>query len=400
MSGVLESAPLRDQVYETQRISLKRRFVSEPYSSRAALAVVTTKNISIHKPQNDQSKQITESENNLSEINLELAFSFSESPPLRVRSSSKNYASLTIPELSPSPCTEDSVSPQTINDPTPVEPPIPTQVSSIPEHEITILSNGKIGNCQFPQLESTSLTQRGPSTGSFDIETDSSGVVSGSLRSIESIIPGHFFEQSGGISPNVPSIAEIGPKPRLRQTILNERNFFSNDSFQDYLEERLARFRPNESQHNTQVSEGKHPYFSKEIEKRGTKEKGRLFDWFTGSKPVPDIEKQLDVSTEGSNIFFTAQEPLDQMDLALQNLRCDPSSSNSILPILQPTHLSDPYTPYAMPFPDDLRQQERFVRGEGSALDSMEEILDLVNGTENFITSCTNKQNIQLRRIK
>lgn len=259
-------------------------------------------------------------------------FSFNTSPPLKIKKTSKSYAALTIPDYSP--VTASSILPNTeAKESTQKNSKFKnslksTDSNSIPDfdHTVTIRSNGVIDEARFPGLNDQIFPD--------EVESQEFGSSEESPQ-----VPVHLSE------PRIPSRTSTDIPTGLRNTLLYDRNILSVDSFQEFMEERLVRFRVNESQHNPLIE--KHPF---QAENFGKKPSG-FFDWMKRSSSVNKtddlpVTRPLPIVPENPS---NALEP----DQTLEGT----SASNSILPLGSlrvrdsPESLTNPYTPNALPFP-------------------------------------------------
>ncbi|CAH6719309.1 hypothetical protein CLIB1444_02S05556 [[Candida] jaroonii] len=245
-------------------------------------------------------------------------------------------------------------------------------------------------------------SQADDDSASFEVETEDS--------------PQSIFTPEPEINYNSPpldTLTELG----IRKSIISDFSFTSGDAYQDYLEDRLVSWRPSESQHNTNIIlNGKHPYNAETFGQPPRTNSGLFsFNWFS-TKNNNDIEKQLNHQSpqeprkSNSTAFYTASEfssPNQEIRNLLKTVQFQPNSSNSFLPRTKtlrsnaaihnttagesPTELA--YTPYAIPLSEFELNYNRRSRGEEVDINAHydllgDEMLGIVNGSENFITSC------------
>mmetsp|Transcript_7446 Transcript_7446/g.9404 ORF Transcript_7446/g.9404 Transcript_7446/m.9404 type:complete len:508 (-) Transcript_7446:159-1682(-) len=213
----------------------------------------------------------------------------------------------------------------------------------------------------------------------------------------------------------------------------NNASLTRPDYFQEYMEERMARWRPGNSQFNVEdTMEGKHPYQQEHFELEAKAAKIRpsnpfmaLKTWFDGKIVIPDIENQMQSTTHGKKNEKTSELMQDALEFQLpeisehlRKINFKVNSSNSIIPKpfkpgecshitkgLRDTGIkqeSTPidgttYTPKALPFNDydlnfetkDYFSSPKIEQGSNAIIDSMDEdIRNLLNGFDNFLADC------------
>lgn len=273
------------------------------------------------------------------------------------------------------------------------------------EDEYSILASPPL-NIRKQNIDSETILQseiQQADDDSFDVETEDSPQLM--------FTPGLEVNYQ---SPPIDTLAELG----IRKSILSDFSFTSGDAYQDYLEDRLASWRPNQSQHNSNlVLNGNHPYHAQNFGKLSPPRINSglfLFSWF-GNKS-DDLEKQLNsVSPQKSvekvqlTAFYTASDftsPNQDIHNLLKTVQFQPNSSNSFLPRTKtvrsnaaihsstagesPTEVA--FTPYAIPLSEFELNYNRRSRGEDMNINDHDmlgdEMLGIINGTENFVTSC------------
>lgn len=226
-----------------------------------------------------------------------------------------------------------------------------------------------------------------------------------------------------------------------QRNILKRNNLFSHnnasltrtDYFQDYMEERMARWRPGHSQFNVDdTMDGKHPYQQEtfELETKAAKINPynpfiTLKAWFNGKAAVPDLENQTQTinhskanKERNEPITDTLGPQLPEISERLKKIEFKINSSNSIIPKpFKPGECShvtkflshsstqheltpidgSSYTPKALPFNDydlnfetkDCFSSHKTEQDSNAIVDSMDEdIRDLLNGLDNFLSDC------------
>lgn len=420
-------------------------------------------------------------------------FSFVASPPIKVKSLShpKRYVSLAVPpnscsslQLEPSIKTTKNVSiskirastttnsldtnsPQTdtlnTNNNRNLKPKSPNLVVN-KEINSTIRSNGRIDSLSsFPtnqynsqeyelQMDHLDLDyQLQDSSGSFEINSgDSPQLLYSPFLEQHPRIISNFNEPKDFINDN----NELTGSNNIRKSLISQNSLLPNDSFQQYMEGRLIRWKPSDSQHNTEVvMEGRHPFNNSNFGRKVSSSKlNRLsiFNWFSSNKVDIDSETDLEKQNSQAEGYYTANpisnSPSDLMDrygnnrnhdldVALKDISMNVknSSSKSMLPQLnsskpdphpiayngqgqqqdytfndntnstgtiihrtqQPTNIEDPvYTANAIPFSQyelnfNTKNERHHPDPEVNIFDSLgHEVLELINGRDNFITSC------------
>lgn len=213
----------------------------------------------------------------------------------------------------------------------------------------------------------------------------------------------------------------------------NNTSLTRTDYFQEYMEERIARWRPGNSQFNVEATmEGKHPYQQEHFEFEAKAAKMRPYNpfmalktWFNGKGAIPDLENQTQ-SISHSNTHKKTNEltqdtlgiQLPEISERLRKIEFKVNSSNSIIPKpykpgecshiakglrdtstkQESTPIDGPtYTPKALPFSDydlnfetkDCFSSHKTEHGSNAIIDSMDEdIRDLLNGFDNFLADC------------
>lgn len=383
-------------------------------------------------------------------------FSFIASPPIHVKNQpQKVYASLTIPQYS------GSILLPIDNNIVPTLAPVShvlsksnKSVGSGTKPFPTIRSNGRIDSLgSFPvnQFVATDYEAQDELDQELNQNLDDESSGSFEIDSGESVelVYSPFFQQPRPIlqsnEPKFPDFSRHASQIRL--SLLVQPNLFTVDTFQDFMEERLVRWRPSDSQHNTTlITEGLHPYAENNFGKKPAPKKTgslNIFNWFS-SRPNSnvDLEKQ-EIQTEA---YYTAQpatfnepdstsnNPSNELDMALRSvaLNAKQNSSNSILPrtlsrmahtnsatytpeyildntkhhntlkndnTLEPannqhsaTSIGPSYTPKAIPFSDfelNFNTRHPDPMDTTNGIDSFgNDVLELINGTDNFFTSC------------
>lgn len=222
----------------------------------------------------------------------------------------------------------------------------------------------------------------------------------------------------------------------VMQTIINNHNagiFPVIDYFQDYMEERLLRWRPGDSQFNVEdTMNGAHPYQKSNfdapyVKQNGSGFFGNLYTWFgNGKKEVDNVAQKTDVD---ESVTATNVLPIDPPSGNLTgcingfvgNFNLKPNSSNSIIlspnrsevsntaifqrhdSILahEPKGVEEPaFTPKAVPLNEfELNFEKRGSRSDQQVDQAGQEIIrnmdedvqNLVNGFDNFLFDCFGK---------
>lgn len=133
-------------------------------------------------------------------------------------------------------------------------------------------------------------------------------------------------------SPHNPSHIVSKNSDSIRQDVISSQNrqlFPLQDFFTNFVEERLVRWRPSDSQHNNELAlQGRHPYQKEEVKNRPTW-------WFGKRAAVPE--------TVVNTVNF---ESLNEFELVTQNTRFRPNSLGSLA---QPIYV-EPTTPAVITF--------------------------------------------------
>lgn len=274
----------------------------------------------------------------------------------------------------------------------------------------------------------------------FDIEshTDTSDLLE------ESPIPYDDIEATITSPHNPPyeSTNENQPQKTMKQSIIDSHNnaiFPMADYFQDYMEERMVRWRPSDSQFNIDdTMNGTHPYQQELQCKRKNDKLSNNFlislkNWFTAEKAAKsDIENQLQITEETNNTNIIIA-PKSSRNLSQANPGNTPdfvqcmkaiqfraNSSTSIIAspsramfsqsqnatlLLQsnlvinhePSPVEILNTPKALPFNGfelNFEKREdgsntRVDRDSDEIINTMDEdVRDLLNGFDNFLSEC------------
>ncbi|KAK6460728.1 hypothetical protein DFJ63DRAFT_315389 [Scheffersomyces coipomensis] len=299
-------------------------------------------------------------------------------------------------------------------------------------------SNGLNNKDQFKlSLENTHSDNINPNNEEQDNNNDgddeSSGFIVGSSAhtySQESSFP--FRDLTSIIqSPHEPPfpVPPIHPKQGpVRQKVINQNNtrlFAPTDHFQEYIEERLIRWKPSDSQHNNESTIiGNHPFQSLEYDKVGKKNNkpfklfSTLGSWFNPIEELETMESQdLEAGLSSIDSIQPSVEILNikkindnnnNYDKIIGNLLLKPNSSISILPLSQrstpqpisnqPSAIQAPnYTPKGIPFKDyEINFEKRRETNEPNNSDDDLSLLDtldddvrhLVDGIDNFVINC------------
>ena len=239
-------------------------------------------------------------------------------------------------------------------------------------------------------------------------------------------------------SPHHPPFAY--PIENNQRKILKPNNLFTHnnasltrtDYFQDYMEERMARWRPGHSQFNVDdTMNGKHPYQQETIEQDDKAAKINSYNpfitlkaWFNRKAAIPDLENQTTTANirkceeQNEPMKDTLRPQLPEISERLKKIEFKINSSNSIIPKPFKTgecsHITKvlrysstqqelnsiegpSYTPKALPFNDydlnfetkDCFSSHKTEQGSNAIVDSMDEdIRDLLNGFDNFLSDC------------
>ncbi|KAI5953155.1 hypothetical protein KGF54_002526 [Candida jiufengensis] len=225
------------------------------------------------------------------------------------------------------------------------------------------------------QLKQASTIQVLPliaSSSSFDIDSPTSDPLT-------PISPRDF------ISPHDPPFqADLYfPPPKIRRSISILGG--SSDIFTDYVEDRYSRFRPNVSQHNNDViMNNLHPF---QKDNYGLEQKNflqNLNSWFK-SKPVIakpiDLERQDPIQTGG----ISNSNKSDSFRTIIINQEPEPTPQ----PIYTPKGI--PINEYALNYdklPDNSNLGEEIERRAAIVNSFDDDIRDLIDGVDNFLTSC------------
>lgn len=222
----------------------------------------------------------------------------------------------------------------------------------------------------------------------------------------------------------------------VMQTIINNHNagiFPVIDYFQDYMEERLLRWRPGDSQFNVEdTMNGAHPYQKSSFgtpsaNQNGTGFFGNLYTWFgNGKKEVDNVAQKTDaeeseIPTNGASIVPPSGNLTGCINSFEGNFNLKPNSSNSIIlspnrsevsntaifqrhdSILahEPKGVEEPsFTPKAVPLNEfELNFEKRGSRSDQQVDQAGQEIVrtmdedvqNLVNGFDNFLFDCFGK---------
>lgn len=280
-------------------------------------------------------------------------------------------------------------------------------------------------NVQEYEAQNEQLDPPLTNSSSFEIETSES----------PQLLYSPFFEHPPmSLSPpNEPKVFTSleSSHASIRDKLIHDPTLFSANSFQEFMEDRLLRWRPSDSQHNTDVlMEGKHPFteqnFGNNVDQSKKGYSLNVFNWFSSKNNnttnTCDLEKQ---EVEPSDVFYTAevgsshgdimcrygQGRSQDLDLALRSVHANGNSSNSILPTFTAkpvlseaiqseqlpsatgSSVGPTYTPNAIPFSEfelDFNTRNRNeINQPDYTFDSLgNDVLELINGNDNFITSC------------
>ncbi|CCE85184.1 Piso0_004766 [Millerozyma farinosa CBS 7064] len=223
---------------------------------------------------------------------------------------------------------------------------------------------------------------------------------------------------------------------RVMQTIINNHNtgiFPVIDYFQDYMEERLLRWRPGDSQFNVEdTMNGAHPYQNSNfdapyVKQNGTGFFGNLYTWFgNGKKDIGNVGQKTDVDESvtagnGDSMGPPSGNMTGCVNGFVGNFNLKPNSSNSIiLPpnrsevsntaifqrhdsilVHEPKGIEEPaFTPKAVPLNEfELNFEKRGSRSDQQVDQAGQEIIrnmdedvqNLVNGFDNFLFDCFGK---------
>lgn len=278
------------------------------------------------------------------------------------------------------------------------------------------------------------LLQNSDPSSFFEIE---SGVTSEQLE--ESPIPYNDIQATINSPHNPPFEAPIknNQAKTLMQGFHNPNNVIlpRADYFEDYMEERIARWRPGNSQFNVEdTMDGNHPYQKEnfELEKKAAKIRPynpfvTLRSWFNEKAAISDLENQaqdMNLRTINTNPnYFNAEDLGSQIPEIAQRINAIKfriNSSNSIIPKpfktgdfqssivakvarnsythQEPSPIEGPsYTPKALPFNEfDLNFEtkgcisgHKVEQDSNAIVDSMDEdVRDLLDGSDNFLFDC------------
>lgn len=249
-------------------------------------------------------------------------------------------------------------------------------------------------------------------TSSFEIESQALGSYS---PFEESPLP--VFQHIGG--PHQAPFAVPNSGPSVRQRVISRQELElvlhpSGNRLQSFMEERLVRWTPNDSQNNNEgVLNGNHPYQSNGFGQNAPVESAfrpfsSISSWFGPKTKTVDLEKGPvhKVASlgpvEGSSSDQKTRVP-EGHNYASFLAKLKPNSSNSILPEMKhhmpPEEAQRAPTPRAVPFDDlDLHFEKEQGRVPDEAMGSDDDLLsslgitggDIISDIDDFIVSCLN----------
>ncbi|KAI5959491.1 uncharacterized protein KGF55_005319 [Candida pseudojiufengensis] len=233
----------------------------------------------------------------------------------------------------------------------------------------------------LPLLSSTTTTAAiVEESSSFDVESPTSDPLT-------PLSPRDF------ISPHDPPYeADLYfPPPNRMKKAINILG--TSDIFTEYVEDRYSRFRPNISQHNNDmIMNNLHPF---QKENYGIEQKSflqNLGSWFKSSKKTKTIPTTIDLERQDEGREETQEEEEENQE----------NKSNSFRTIIinqEPEQTPQPiYTPRGIPIneyilnynkiPDNSNLGEEIERREAIINSFDDDIRDLIDGVDNFLTSC------------